>query len=832
MHTGSSYFTRAFTALGLIFSFFFGAARYAFVPTVIFDCAAPGAAVTSNASGVLYGLAEEGVPDPLMAQSIDLSAAAQKVIGGLQHPIGDVDHVAANLDSAEDIVVYLQDAYDTWYYDILNIAGAREAGTWDWRAFLQEDYFPKVTAAVEALREKPYADRLVYCLYNECDNGVWFGTSDAHGNGIFDDDGNAAFLEAWKLTYDLVRSLHPQARIGGPGYCDFNQYNIARFLVFCEENACLPDVMIWHELGLLSSEEMDLHLKNYRTIEEAADVSPLPVLITEYGAMRECGNPALLFRYVRQFEETGMRGCLAYWRLANNLCDTCADGVSPNACWWLYRWYADMEGTLLQKEVRDLFHADFGKAVKEVRQLRYKHLNGFGALSPEKNRIDILLGGADYPARVRLTGLKDCAFGRLLSVKVEQVAFEGLGGRVFAPTPVAEYTARAPFGSLKIKLDEMDLNAVYHIVVTPAAEETAAYKNTGLPQRFEFELGERLGTAYTYESNYASTGEICGLVGGIEYPGDGVRLLFTVPETGDYDLSLIYGKANDGDSPEDRVSAVANYTLDGEKGVAVLPNTIRSEYTSKLTRTVYLERGDHELVFTHGKGTFVLDSLIVTPARRTQEIAVLREPESDGEGPAYIAIAPETGYYRVETEAAAFTVNGLSGQGSAVYLRQGLNLIRLSGAGGCRVTKDTSREPVCGLQSAGFTLSGGAKLKNDALTGLTSSGGSASFTVEAPETGDYCVTLVYSNNAEGGLHDYNVDLIERYFTVSAGETVQRVWCRNTCSDENRAEVTFGVRLQQGKNEITLSNDGSVRFSGFETEAPRLYEARVFAAFAE
>ena len=65
--------------------------------------------------------------------------------------------------------------------------------------------------------------------------------------------------------------------------------------------------------------------------------------------MRECGNPALLFRYVRQFEETGMRGCLAYWRLANNLCDTCADGVSPNACWWLYRWYADMEGTLLQK---------------------------------------------------------------------------------------------------------------------------------------------------------------------------------------------------------------------------------------------------------------------------------------------------------------------------------------------------------------------------------------------------------------------------------------------------------------------------------------------------
>ena len=39
--------------------------------------------------------------------------------------------------------------------------------------------------------------------------------------------------------------------------------------------------------------------------------------------------------------------------------------------------------------------------------------------------------------------------------------------------------------------------------------------------------------------------------------------------------------------------------------------------------------------------------------------------------------------------------------------------------------------------------------------------------MNAPAAGDYCFTFTYANNAEGGYHAYNVDLIEQYFTVSA-----------------------------------------------------------------
>lgn len=813
------------TTLGLFFSFIFASLRFAFVPTIVFDAAAFAAPVSSRASGYLYGLAEENVPDSLMAQSLDISSVSQKVIGGLQHPIGDVDHVAKNLDGCDYIVVYLQDAYSTWYYDNEHIYDLRREGKYDWQTYLEEDYFPKVREKVNALKEKPYADRLVYCLYNECDNGVWFGTWQAEeGYAAFDDEGRQAFFDAWKRTYDLVRSLDPDAMIGGPGYCDYTPEKTAWFLNFCADNDCVPDVMIWHELGELSSEQLDLHVQNYRNLEQlpAVPVGPLPIIITEYGMMEECGNPAKMFRYIRQIEETGVWGNIAYWRLADNLCDNSADGVSPNSCWWLYRWYADMEGMRMEKEVADLFHADFKNALRDSRELRNKHYNGFGALTDEKDAVSILVGGADYTGQVKLRHLGQTNLGRRVRVKVESVTFQGLGGKVFCPVTVKEYDEHVLFGSLTVKLENMDADTVYRITVVPSDTKDYSYINHNLPLRWEFESGTLLGEAYTYDSAYATTGEIAGMVGGNERPGDGVKLIFTVPETATYELALIFGKANDGASPSDRVSAKANLLLDGEEQVLTLPNTIRSEYTSKYTLKARLEKGDHSIALTHNTGTFVLDSLLVSPASALPQIPLLPEKEAtDGTAAGYVAVAPENGWYRIETEAAV-SVNGSACEGEYVYLRQGLNLLRLTGGETCVIHTTTKDFTSYTLPAAALALSGGAVLENDAIKGISSEGGAAEAEFSLSAAGDYCITLTYSNNAEGGFHAYNVDLIEEYFTVSAGGVSQNVWCRNTYSDENRGTVVFTVRLAAGKNTLRFTNDGAVTFDGRGNTAPVLY----------
>ena len=82
-------------------------------------------------------------------------------------------------------------------------------------------------------------------------------------------------------------------------------------------------------------------------IIEENGLPELPIIVTEYGAMEECGNPAAMVRYIVSMEKTNTYGNMAFWRLANNLNDTAADDNSPNANWWLYRKYAEMDGRML-----------------------------------------------------------------------------------------------------------------------------------------------------------------------------------------------------------------------------------------------------------------------------------------------------------------------------------------------------------------------------------------------------------------------------------------------------------------------------------------------------
>ena len=108
--------------LSLILSFFTALSLasegipYGFEPTLAVDASVSMGEISSRASGFLYGLAQSGVPDEAMSESIDISSVSQKVIGGLQHPIGDVDDVSSALDNCDYITVYLQDCFDTWYY--------------------------------------------------------------------------------------------------------------------------------------------------------------------------------------------------------------------------------------------------------------------------------------------------------------------------------------------------------------------------------------------------------------------------------------------------------------------------------------------------------------------------------------------------------------------------------------------------------------------------------------------------------------------------------------------------------------------------------------------
>lgn len=807
-------FISAITSFFISFILLFESVPLAWTPVLTVDAAEKQGEVSTKATGFLYGLAEEGVPSSAITDSLDISSVSQKVVDGLQHPTGDIDHVAPQLSECDYTVVYLQDSFSTWYYDHKNILDSRAAGTYDWREYLTETYFPIVEEKVKELMTKPYADKLVYCIFNECDNAIWFGNY-IDGQVHFDEVGRANFYEAWKMTYNLVKSIDPDARIGGPGYFDYETTKIRGFMEYCTENGCVPEIMIYHELAWWSIPDWHKHVEDYRKAEKELGISALPIIVTEYGTMEDCGNPATMLHYIIAMEKSGVYGDMAFWRLANNLNDTCADDNSPNSNWWLYRKYAELEGQLLEVTSKSQQEYDYRN-----------RLDGIAALRSDGKAIDMIVTGSDKRQSVKLKNLSETDLGSEVTVTVEAVYYKGLTGIVSSPVTVRKYNARLNRSTLNVNLPAADSNSVYFITVEKAAGEIKPVRNTKLPVRYEFEEGKLLGGAYTYDSAYATTGETAGMTGGFENEGDGVKITFSVPESGYYDLDFIYGNSNDGRVPDDRDYTKAVLTLDGDEQTILLPNTIKSEYTDCYNKKVYLCMGLHTLEMKHGEGTFVLDSLLVTPCSKSETITLLRDGDR-----AYIAVAPRDGYYTLATgQNTAASIDGidvfLDGM-TEVYLRRGLNQLELRVPCDKLVIYDNAE----GLASQSFTaedftLSEGATISTDKygtayIEGISSNGGKAQIKVNAPEEGTYRVTLCYANNQEGGYHDYNVDLIEALLTVEANGISQDMFCRNTYSRFTYKTMTFSLELRQGENTVTFSSSGNTRFDSRETSAPQI-----------
>lgn len=796
-------------------------------PVLIADFSSATKEITSGASGYLYGIAEEGVPSKNMTESVDISTVVQKAPEGLQHPIGDILHVESHLENTDYNIVYLQDDYDTWYYNHNKINEMRKAGTYDWEKFVKEDFLPRVRKSVTTLSQKPYSEKTVYCLYNETDNGVWFGTTvvndDGYVWGNYDEAGRQNFYKGWKIVYDEVKSINPDALIGGPGFYEYSRWKIEEFLSFCVKNDCVPDVMIYHELADNSIYNWQGNVKDYREIEKSLNINELPIIVSEYGRMQDNGMPGKMLQYITQIEMSGVYADNAYWRLANNLCDVAADDNSPNSNWWVYHWYADMSGVLADIEYVDIFKSNVGKALSGERD--YTSQGFMGLASKTDDKITVICGGTDGNARVKIKGLKDSSFDKKeVLVSIEGAFYKGLSGIVNEPEKIMQYKAKVRNGSLTIEMPEIQQENAYHITITEYNEEEEYDNRNNLPVRFEAEHGLLLGDAYTYDSAYATTGEIAGMVGGMEKHGDGVRMEIEVDKSGEYELAFIYGKANDGNRKEDRVSAKVNFSLDGHTEVITLKNTIKSEYTDFYFYTAHLEKGKHTLEFTNNQGTYVLDSVLVSPKKTNEKIALLcDEDRTDESTTSFLAVAPCDGYYSIETDATSFEVNdNETEKGGYVYLVRGLNYIDLSGADKyCIIKKADFTSGTQLLDATDAILSDGAVLTDGCIDNISNLGGKAEFTVTAENEGTYCLTFTYANNDENGVHDYNVDLVERYVTITANGKSQNLFCRNTYSWENFRTVSCYVELEKGDNVITLTNSGEISFNNNDTYVPRI-----------
>ena len=252
-----------------------------------------------------------------------------------------------------------------------------------------------------------------------------------------------------------------------------------------------------------------------------------------------------------------------------------------------------------------------------------------------------------------------------------------------------------------------------------------------------------------------------------------------------------------------------------------------------MTFVRYLTKGEHSFTLSHGEGTFVVDSMLIRHHEEIDEITLLEDSDRTNDNTqSFLAVAPYDGFYEMTTSKPMnFAVDGSSAYTdgiSVVYLRKGLNYIDFETAEPVECTvKVTDKTNYSVTVSADeMTLSDGATFVNDHIENISCVNGSATFKVNAPESGNYRLTLAYSNNEEGGVHSYNVDLVERFVTVNVNGRSQNLWCRNTYSWDTVKTATMNIKLQKGENTITFTNNGSVKFNNRDSYAPYIFNVSV------
>lgn len=783
-----------------------GTLLYLIVPTVTVDFSAQ-SELTGRASGFLYGFAEEDIPTTEIAESMGINALATKTAGGLQHPIGDVRQVSETFLSAggEMLMVYTQDMYDTWYYQLDSLP----------------EYNEKVRKTVTEMENSPYRDSLVYCIYNEMDNGAWLGS-------FWEEENRYKFYDAWKDTFSLVKSINPDAKIAGPGHCGYNYDFIKEFLAYCKENDCIPEVMVWHELSDQSIYWMESNFNGYYSICDELGIERLPVCISEYGLMRTNGIPGESVKWIQRLEKQDAYGCVAYWRLANNLSDSVSDDVTPNSNYWVYNFYGKMKGKELGVREWDMIHSNIGNWLKGKYPLMNKGFIALSSFDETEEKFYVLAGGSDKNSKVVIENL-DGAFanGDKFTVKISYVDYKGLGGAVISPVRCATKNITVRNGRLSFTVPFERESQAFFIEIEKGDGES--YKNDVSTLRFEAEnasLPE--GLSGTDAVAYSVSEGKC--VKGITSDTP-VKFSIKAKTAGLYRLDMVYGNANTGDTG--RKSIEVEIKENGIVNLVNCPSSIKEDCMECVTIFVDLKKGNNEITVRPMEGTMVLDFIDLTLNAVNSAFVERLTSRNVKEENAYSVVVPEDGYYKLSdlTDDSLVTINGfeINGSGNGVfYFGRGYSKIVLPEGASLSGIEPAMTDTKAKVNPDDIRLRGEATNEEDAFSssgrriGWISSENESGieFTVYAQKAGYYALTVEYANNEEGGYHDYNVDLVERYVSVFLnGEKQGNFFFRSTYSWDNFKTKTITLYLTEGENIIEFSNDGSYNFNNKVTYAP-------------
>jgi hypothetical protein len=403
--------------------------------TLVVKANQPFRSVTHVASGGLYGLDTATVPADSLVEPLHPNTFVQMAPGGKQLPNGESvpggDSLVVAPEAAKagaKVVVRMPDWYPNFPYKWVS---------WS-------DWLSAVDTQVRAVLASGDANISAFELWNEPD---WTWNTAAAGS----------FDAGWARTFNQVRADDSGAVIQGPSISTFNASWMTTFLSDAKASGTLPGIISWHELGGAAGIASDV--ASLKSIESSLGISARPIAIEEYGTTSQVGVPGALVGYIAQFERAGVTNAeLAFWNHYGTLGDTLTDtGASPNAAYWLYRWYGQLTGNMVT--VVPPGTAGSG-------------LDGAASVNSAGNQVSVVFGGGSGSTAVTVSGLGS-AFGATAHVVLEQTVSAGRTTAVVGPQIISSGNVAISSGSITVPISSMNSANGYHLLVTPGS--TAAF---------------------------------------------------------------------------------------------------------------------------------------------------------------------------------------------------------------------------------------------------------------------------------------------------------------------------------------------------------------------
>jgi hypothetical protein len=309
--------------------------------TVSVDFSATREAPTYRASGIIYGLTEDGSgpPDRFIT---DIKLRFVRAGGAqLDNPGGWVagryDRRWRSALAQYRRITALGGRFVLLPHDLWGADGTTSptfpGDNGDWSDF--DRFLDRLIADAQAGGMNPQWD-----LWNEPDWGSFWGRSQDQ------------YLQMWRRAYQRIRSAFPNAVIVGPSTAyqpapDNGWW--ARFLDYAKANNVVPDVISWHSLNTSADPAVN---KTYADqLLSARGLSPRQYQINEYGTPEE-QTPGRSAWYIARMERAGIDGLRANWGSGQGLHDNLASllvrtgsGYQPRGDWYAYQSYAGMTGT-------------------------------------------------------------------------------------------------------------------------------------------------------------------------------------------------------------------------------------------------------------------------------------------------------------------------------------------------------------------------------------------------------------------------------------------------------------------------------------------------------